>query len=481
MKKTLIVTCLLTATYTVFGQMSMDSIKTFIEKQVANKMSNSIIVGIVDVNGKHIVSAGVKSGENPTLPDENTIYELGSVGKLFTTLMMADMGLKNELNYNDPISKYLPKTVKIPTKNGKEITSLHLSTHRSGLPRMPYNIDPENLDNPMADYTVNQLYECVSNIELTRDIDSKWQYSNIGYGLLGQVLMSASGKDFETLQRQKITTPLGMKSTMIALTPALKSNRAMPHLLYGHPTVNWQNFDLAGAGSTSSNMKDMLTFAAANVGLIKTDLSAAMELTHVKQGKKDGNDGFITMGWTILNEDNDQILWKDGATGGYRTFIGIDKKKKYGIVILSNCGVNAMTDIGLHILDNSYAAKSYQHKWRLLDTMTATIKSKGVDAAIALYQQLKETKTPDIIFDPEQLYYLGNELSAAKKWADAIKIFELNTQEYPKIPMLYEPLAEAYKRNGDKKMAIQYFEKMLELDAKNPRWGWMINKLKNLK
>jgi serine-type D-Ala-D-Ala carboxypeptidase/endopeptidase len=470
---------LFTMTYAAFAQMPIDSIKALIEKQVANKMSNSIIVGIVDEKGNHIFSAGAKSAENPTLPDENTIYELGSIGKLFTTLMMADMGLKNELNYNDPIAKYLPKTVKIPTKNGKEITSLHLSTHRSGLPRMPYNVDPANLDNPTADYTTNQLYECVSNTELTRDIDAKWQYSNIGYALLGDVLMSASGKDFETLLKQKITTQLGMKSTMIALTPALKSNRAMPHLQYGHPTVSWSNPHMIGAGGASSNMKDMLVFAAANVGLIQTDLSAAMALTHVKQGKKDGNDGFITMGWTILNEDNDQILWKDGATGGYRTFIGIDKKRKYGVVILSNCGVNTMSDMGLHILDTTYAIKSYQHKWRLLDTMTATIKTEGVDAAIALYQQLKTAKNPTIIFDPEQLYYLGNELSAAKKWADAIKIFELNTQEYPKIPMLYEPLAEAYRRNGDKKMALQYFEKLLELDAKNPRWAWLMGKIKN--
>jgi serine-type D-Ala-D-Ala carboxypeptidase/endopeptidase len=479
-KLCMLILSIIQATFS-FGQMSIDSIKAYIETQVANKMSNSIIVGIVDASGKHIVSAGVKSATNRTLPDGNTMYELGSVGKLFTTLMMADMGLKKELDYNAPIAQYLPKTVKIPSKNGKEITSLHLSTHRSGLPRMPYNMDPKDIDNPTADYTINQLYENLANTQLRGDIDSRWSYSNVGYGLLGQVLIEVSGKDFETLLKQRLTAPLNMNSTVVNLTPALKKNMAIPHLQYGHPTNNWQNGGLSGAGCALSNMNDMLTFAAANVGLIKTDLSAAMELTHVKQGKKDGNDGFITMGWTIMNEDNEHLLWKDGATGGYRTFIGIDKKKKYGVIILSNCGVSPVTDLGLHILDTTNNLGVYQHRWHLLDTMSATIKTKGVDAGIALYQKLKAEKNPKMVFDVQQLYYLGNELRTAKKVKEAIKIFELNATEYPKIPYVYECLGETYKRNGNKALAITYFEKCAELEAPNPHWAWMVNKLKSQK
>jgi serine-type D-Ala-D-Ala carboxypeptidase/endopeptidase len=462
----------------VFGQIPIDSIKAIIEKEVANKRSKSIIVGIVDANGRHIVSAGVKSDKDPALPDGNTIYELGSVGKLFTSLLMAEMSLKNELNYNDPVSKYLPKNVHVPSKNGKEITLLHLATHRSGLPRMPYNMDPKNLDNPTADYTTEQLYECISKIELNRDIDSKWSYSNIGYGLLGQALMLVSGKNFETLTKQRITNVLHMKSTMIALTPALKKNMAMPYFIFGYPTVNWQNPGLAGAGGASSTMNDMLIFAAANAGLMKTDLLPAMELTHVKQGKKDGNDGFITMGWTIMNEDNEQILWKDGATGGYRTFIGIDKKKKYGIVILSNTGMNQVTDIGLHILDSAYAYEPYKYQFNLADTLNAIIKTKGIDAGIALYHQFKAANNADFIFNDQQLYIVGNELRKAGKIKEAIKIFELNASENPRSPMVYESLGEIYKRSGNRELAIKNFEFLAGKDTQNPRWNWMINKLK---
>jgi serine-type D-Ala-D-Ala carboxypeptidase/endopeptidase len=143
MKINLIVLALITTTCSALAQMPMDSIKAIIEKEVANKRSKSIIVGIVDANGRYIVSAGIKSDKNPQKPDANTMYELGSIGKLFTTLWLADMSLKNEIDYNAPLSNYLPKTVKTPTWNNKEIAVLHLATHRSGLPRMPYNIDPK--------------------------------------------------------------------------------------------------------------------------------------------------------------------------------------------------------------------------------------------------------------------------------------------------------------------------------------------------
>lgn len=476
----LIISFLASPALKTFAQIPMDSIKAIIEREVANKRSKSIIVGIVDANGRYMVSAGIKSDKDPFAPDNNTMYELGSIGKLFTTLLLAEMSLKGELNYNDPVSKYLPQYVKVPSKNGKQITLLHLSTHRSGLGRMPYNLDPKDLENPTADYSAEQLYECISNTELNRDIDSKWSYSNIGYGLLGQALMRVSGKSFAALLKQKITTVLNMKNTMIELTPKAKKNIAAPYFLVSYPTKNWQSPGMAGAGAASSNMNDMLTFAAANVGLIKSDLWPAMELTHQKQGLKDGNDGFITMGWTIMHEGNTDILWKDGGTGGYRTFIGIDKKKKYGLIILSNTGMNPVTDIGLHILDAAYVTsyKPYRHTLKLADTIHATIKSKGVNAGITLYHQLKASKNPEYMFNDQQLYLVGNELQKANKINEAIQIFELNKTENPKSPIVFESLGEIYKRSGNKELAIKNFEFLASKDTENPRWVWMINKIK---
>ncbi|MES2779134.1 MAG: serine hydrolase [Bacteroidota bacterium] len=477
MTKYLLLTYFIIITSIVYGQLPIDRIKAIIKQEVASKRSKSIIVGIIDADGRQIFAEGIISNENPTLPDANTIYEIGSITKVFTSLLLADMSLKQRVNLNDPISKFLPETVKTPTRNGKEISLLNVSANRSGLPRNAYNIDPKNPDNPFADYTTTQLYEFISTVELNRDIDSRWQYSNIGYSLLGNSLAVAGHKDFETLVNELICKPLNMNSTFFSVPPKSTLTIASGYSECGQPAGPW-DFPLAGGGGLRSNVNDMLTFAAANLGLIQTDILSAMELSHVKQGKKDGNDGYVTMGWTLWSDDGKHILFKDGGTGGYRTFIGIDKKNKYAVVVLSNSN-NSITDIGLHILDSTYNITPYKYPWGLLDTLRTTLQRKGIDESLDLYQQLKTLQPVGFVFDDRQLNHLGNELRKAKKTKAAIKVYEQNIKEYPKSAFVHESLGETYKRSKNTKMAIVYFEKALELDPQNPHLIYLIKKLKS--
>jgi D-alanyl-D-alanine-carboxypeptidase/D-alanyl-D-alanine-endopeptidase len=260
--KTCLLLALMVITNTVSAQLPADSIKAIINQEVANKRSKSIIVGIIDANGRRIYSEGMISDENPVPPDANTIYEIGSITKVFTSLVLADMSLKHQLDLDDPISKFLPKTVKTPTCSGKEISLRTLSTHRSGFSRNAYNLDPKNLDNPFTDYTVDQLYEYVSNFELTRDIDSKWGYSNIAYTLLGHILTIVADKELETLVAEDICKPLNLKSTVFSVPRSLRKNLAQGHTEYGEPTHAWDLLPLAGGGGQRSTVNDLLTFAA---------------------------------------------------------------------------------------------------------------------------------------------------------------------------------------------------------------------------
>ena len=477
MKKYVIITFLLTATNIVSAQIPIDSIKTVIKQEVADKRSKSIIVGIIDANGRQIFAAGVKSDSDSTLPDGNTIYEIGSITKVFTSLLLADMSLKHQLNLNDPISKGLPKNVKTPVRNGKEISLLSLATHRSGMPRFPYNVDPKNLDQPYIDYTVNKLYEYVSNFEPPYDIDSKWRYSNVAYGVLGNILTLTAKKDFETLIKEKICGPLKMNNTVISLTAKQKLNLAIGHAETGTKVGLTDLGAIDAGGALRSTVNDLLTFAEANLGLIKTDLFSAMELTHVLQAKKDGDDTFTTMGWTLVNADG-YLLFKDGGMPGYRTFLGIDKKNKIGVVVLSNSN-NTVTDIGRYILEPDRRIDPYKYNWSLLDTLRETIETNGVDDAIKLYLQLKESKDTSFIFNENQLNYLGNELRKNNKIKEAIKIYELNLKEYPKSSIVYESLGETYRRNKNEKVSVKYFEKAFELDPQNTHWTYILQKLKN--
>jgi len=460
----------------VTGQIPVDSIRAIIKKEVAARRGKSIIVGIVDSTGnRQIIAEGIISDNDPRKPDGNTVYEIGSITKVFTSLLLADMSLNHQLNINDPISKYLPKNVKVPLSNGKEISLLSLSTHRSGMPRFPYNVDPKNIDEPYADYTADKLYEYISNFQ-PPDIDTIWRYSNVGYGLLGLILEKIAQKNYETLVTQKICTPLNMSNTVISMNAQQTSNAAVGHAETGTDVGFTDLGAISAGGALRSTINDLLTFAEANLGLIWTDLFPAMLLTHILRAKKDGNDTYTTMGWTLSNDNGRYLLFKDGGMPGFRSFLGIDKINKIGVVVLCNSN-NSVTDIGLHILDSNRMVEPYQYPWALLDTMRATIQTAGVSAAVNLYSRLKTLKNTGFIFNEMQLNYLGNELRKDKKISDAISIYELNAKEYPQSTLVYESLAETYKRNNNKGKAKEYFEQARALDQQNPHFTYILERL----
>lgn len=463
--------------YIVTGQVSTDSIRSIIRREVENKRSKSIVVGIIDSNGRHIFSAGKLSDDSDTMPNGNSVYEIGSITKVFTSLLLAEMGLKQQLAVTDPISKYLPRSVRTPIKDGEEISLLMLSTHRSGMPRFPYNRDPKNLDDPYADYTVDKLYEYISNFEAPAGLGQKWQYSNVGYGVLGNILTLVANEDYEQLLTERICAPLGMRSTDISKAKTGR-NVAVGHAETGQRVGFTELAALEAGGAICSNTNDLLTFAAANVGLTSCDLLPAMEETHILQAKKEGEDTYATMGWTLSNYGGECILFKDGGTAGYRSFLGIDKKRKIGVVVLSNSN-NMVTDIGRHILDPTFKIKPYKYTWAVLDTLRAAMRMVGVDSAIGLYKNLKSSKEVSFLFDEAQLNYLAIELRRQKKKKDALKICRLNVEEYPASVLAYESCGEMYRLNKDRKNAIKCFEKAIELDAGNPRWPYVIGKLRH--
>jgi serine-type D-Ala-D-Ala carboxypeptidase/endopeptidase len=347
----------------LFSQQTLpdEQLKELIKREVDNGRSPSIVVGILDENGKHVFGYGKMNLESGKTPDGNTLYEIGSITKVFTSLLLEGMAEHGELNVNDPISKYLPKNVTVPTKDGKEITLIDLSTHSSGLSRMPNNFSPRDNGNPFADYTPEKLYTFLSSYKLTRAIGEKFEYSNVGVGLLGHILELRAGTDYETLLRKRVCEPLKMTSTIISFTPELKQRLATGYDENKKAVKNWDFSALTGAGAIKSTVNDLLLFSEANLGLIKTNLSSAME--EIQQIKHDTPipDLFIGMGWHVWARFDKAIIWHNGGTGGYRTFIGLDTENKKAVVVLSN-GTNGVDDIGLHILDDRFSLNSFSEK-----------------------------------------------------------------------------------------------------------------------
>ncbi len=311
------------------------------------------MVGIVDDNGTRAIGYGKPSLDSDQTVDGDTVFEIGSVTKVFTATLLAEMAERGEVSLDDPISKYLPKSVKTPTRNGKEITLLALATHTSGFPKMPTNWAPRDNRNPYADYTLEQMYAFLSGYTLTRDIGSQFEYSNYGGALLGHILALRAGTDYETLVQTRILKPLTMKSTGVRLTPDMATHLAQGYYSGLRPATNWDLPTFTGAGGLRSTANDMMKFVAANLGLIKSPLLAAMQMTHQPRHNTDLSNAQIGLCWVILRQFDTEIVCHNGQTGGYHAFVGFDKSKRKGVVVLSN-SANNIDDIGLHLLESQY-------------------------------------------------------------------------------------------------------------------------------
>ena len=152
-------------------------IRTILEERLKGfEDSVSIIVGVIGPEGRRIVAHGSMGMTDPRPVNGDTLYEIGSITKVFTSMLLADMVERGEVALDDPVAKYLPVGVKMPERNGKQITLLDLSTHRSGLPRMPSNFNPKDPTRPYVDYPVERLYEFLSSHELRRGVDAEFEY-----------------------------------------------------------------------------------------------------------------------------------------------------------------------------------------------------------------------------------------------------------------------------------------------------------------
>lgn len=409
--------------------LSEAGIKKILQERVdTHKQSVGIVVGIISAKESKIISYGKMATNSKTDVNEQTLFEIGSVSKVFTTLLLAEMVEKGEVKLDEPISKYLPKSVKAPTKNGKEITLLDLATQTSGLPRLPTDFFGvvKDVNNPYKDYTEEHLYQFLSNYTLTREIGAEYEYSNLGMGLLGHILSLRAGVGYEALIINRICKPLGMNDTKITLSLEDKVRLASG---YNEAIVGVKNWDwgvLAGAGAIHSTMQDMLKFTNAYMGLTKTDLSAAMEKTLIIYRKTSIPNVEIGLGWHLTKEYNREFFWHNGITAGYHSYLSFDKKTQTGVVVLANCG-NDIEDIGRYLMDSNYNLSNFGIKidpkifdtyigeYELAPSFTLTVTREGEHFFVQATNQAKlellaETTEKFFINQPQvQIEFVKND------------------------------------------------------------------------
>jgi CubicO group peptidase (beta-lactamase class C family) len=277
--------------------------------------------------------------------------------KVFTGTLLADQVKRGTMRLDDPAQRYLPADVKLPRRDDRDITLLHLATHTSSLPVEPPYIgllalsskDPAN---PYGEYGQKQLIKTLKHLELGHPIGSRYAYSNLGVGLLGQALArTAKASSYQDLMVKQIAMPLGLPDTRLTLDAGQTKRLAPGHTALGARTSPWTFACLEACGGMRSTVRDMLIFTKANLGEIKTPLASAFQMAQEPWRETGHKGGFVGLCWQRwkLPPGESVVLWHNGGTGGYRSFMGLIPKKGAGVVVLSNSAhfVDAM---GMEIL-----------------------------------------------------------------------------------------------------------------------------------
>jgi CubicO group peptidase (beta-lactamase class C family) len=312
----------------------------------------AIVVGIVSKQGRHVFGHGRIAADSTVRPDGRTLFEIGSVTKTFTALLLADSVERGQLKLDDPVRLYLPESVTIPKRGDQEIKLEHLATHTSALPRIPLSIAATAIfsTNPYKNYDADDLYKTLAGLSLARDPGEKYAYSNLAFGLLGHVLSRQAGSSFEDLVVKRICDPLGLRDTRVNLDENQRKRFAAPYTASATAASTWEFDVIAGAGALRSTADDMLTYVEANMGTKKSDLFPAMRRCHMIRHPTSNKIQSIALGWHVeKRSDNSQLIFHGGGTGGYNCLVGFmeeDGKPTFGLVVLTNAAPAASGMVG---------------------------------------------------------------------------------------------------------------------------------------
>jgi serine-type D-Ala-D-Ala carboxypeptidase/endopeptidase len=318
--------------------MDKDLAKALKDGQLAASTGGGITIGVVEHGVRRVFSYGSAKTDS--------IFEIGSMTKTFTGLILSQMVEQGKVQFDEPVRALLPAgTVAKPA--GAEITLLDLATQHSSLPRMPDNFHPADENNPYADYGAANLYAFLKEHGVAKPATTSFLYSNLGFGLLGQALADRAGTAYPELLKAQVTGPLGVRDTVVTLSPEQQGRFISGHSGEHKPAHAWDLVALAGAGAIRSTAGDMLTYLEANLhpetvkpaaGFAGSKtLSAALVQDH--ELRADAVAGMrIALAW--LYEPDKGNYWHNGATGGYSSYGCFNPKGDYAAVVLYNTSIS---------------------------------------------------------------------------------------------------------------------------------------------
>ncbi len=304
-----------------------------IEKRIVDGLS----VGYIEGEHYGIVHLGSSNGGKQQA-NNLTVYEIGSVSKVFTGLLLADAVVRGEIDLDAAAVVANPAGIRLPSREGRPIKWIDLSTHRAGLPKLPGNMPLTDMVNPYREYDSKKAAAFLNQYELPRQPGESQEYSNLGASVLGYLVAAKEGKSFQQLLRERIAEPLRMTDCTVALSGDQTKRLATPHDRYGSAASSWAFADLPGAGGIHATMRDMMRFAKAQLTPPGGTLGEAIELAWKQQTAADASGPAMGLGWMIAGDG--QMRWHNGRTGGFTSAIVINRQLQCAAVVLCNTSVS---------------------------------------------------------------------------------------------------------------------------------------------
>ena len=318
----------------LFAQEAVDGLDAVARRTLREHKHPGLVVGLLREGKPSVQGFGRVSLDRPEAPDGRTIYEIGSITKTFTAALLAHLAAQGKLALDDPVARHLPEGWTMPSREGAVVTLAHLASHTSGLPRLPHNLGAKRIDDPYAEYSEARLRDFLGSHRLGRAPGDKYEYSNLGTGLLGWTLGRIDGRGYEAALAERVLVPLQLEDTRVTLDEARRA-RLAPGYADGRPVRNWDLATLAGAGALKSTADDLLRWLAANLGEAPGELKRVLAVTHEKRAAA-GGPAWVGLGWHVSPLGDRTMVWHNGGTGGYRSFAGFVPETRTAAVVLAN-------------------------------------------------------------------------------------------------------------------------------------------------
>lgn len=320
-------------------QSKMDSA---VQKAFADNLekidSPGISIGILKDGKTTFYGYGETARGNGIVPGENTFFEIGSITKTFTAIAVTEMLLNEKKEIETPIKSYLPSDLPTLQRGGVEVTFKHLLTHTSGMPRMPNNYSSIE---KYEGYSQEKLYQYLYNVQLESTPFTTFNYSNTGFGILGNILERHYKMSYNELIADRLLNPLKLKDTKVKFEDT-DTNRWAKGYSKGEEAEYWKSMNaMNGAGVIKSTAKDLLAYATANLSPPDNTLGQAIKLTHQKAFGETNRDGGLAWVLTAPNKKSGKrIWWHNGGTGGFTSWLFINEEKESALVILFNSSMD---------------------------------------------------------------------------------------------------------------------------------------------